>query len=189
MKKILLLTCLVAGSAVCIGQKFIFNIGPELAIPGGKDYGLKRTAGTGVGGSIRAELLFSQHCSIITTVGYLSFGEQEDEFSGTPPTTTKVHAIPIQAGIKYYIKKITEPVNGIFVSAETGFMPTTTHFDYAVSPDSDFKESGFTAAIGSGYQHKSLEAGFRLQYNLTASGLNIYYFNFRVAYGFSSGKR
>lgn len=189
MKKTILLLVLVTGSFVCLAQQTILNIGPELAIPGGKDYDLKRTAKTGVGGSFRIEYLFSKHISVMATLGYLTFGRQEEAFSGTPPTTTKVNVIPIQGGLKYYTKKVTDPVKGIFISLETGFMHTTTRFDYALQPDRTYKEGGFPVALGSGYQHKSLEAGFRLQFNLYASGWNIYYFNFRVAYGFSRSKK
>ncbi|MDZ4808341.1 MAG: hypothetical protein SGI96_08715 [Bacteroidota bacterium] len=63
-------------------------------------------------------------------------------------------------------------------------MPTTTHFDYAVNTDRDFKESGLSTALGIGYQLDNIEASTRLQYNLSASGFNVYYYNFRIAYTF-----
>ena len=187
MKKIIFSPFLLIISAVSFSQKTIFSFGPELALPGPSS-GLSRNAGTGFGGSLRVESSLGKHISGMATIGYLGFAQQELSYSGTPPTTTKVKAIPIQAGLKYYPKNIIETPKGFFISAELGFMPTTTHFNYAVNPDRIFKEAGLSAAPGIGYQLGNIEGSFRLQYNLAASGFNVYYYNFRIAYGFLKRK-
>ena len=171
-------------SAASFSQKTFFSIGPELAFPASSK-SLSNNAGTGIGGSLRVESAFGKHISGTATVGYLGFAEQELAFSGTPPTKTKVSAILIQIGMKYYPK---EASNGFFLSAELGLMPTTTRFDYATNPDKKFNESGLSCAPGIGYQFGNIEAGFRLQYNLTASGFNVYYYGFRLAYALLKGK-
>jgi len=183
MLKFFLVPFLLVMSTISYSQKTILSIGPELAFPG-SSYSMSTNAGTGFGGSVRIESTWRKHISGMLTVGYLGFAEKELPFSGTPPTRTKVKAIPIQAGVKYYIQKINEPPKGFFISAELGLMPTSTHFDYAVNPDFDFKESGLSTALGIGYLAGIIEAGFRLQYNLTASGFDVYYYNFRLAYCF-----
>ena len=187
MKKSLLFLLVLILSTTGYSQKMIFTIGPELAIPG-SSYSLKMNAGTGVGGSLRFESFLGNYISCIATVGYIGFAKQELPYSGTPPTITTVKAIPIQAGLKYYFKAVKETPKSFFASAELGFMPITTHFDYAVNQDRDFKESGLSTALGIGYQLGNLEASTRLQYNLTASGFNVYYYNFRIAYGILKSK-
>ena len=174
-------------SAKSFSQNAIFFIGPELALP--NSFGLKMNAGTGLGGSLRVEFPSGKHISAIATIGYLGFAKKELLYSGTPPTTARFNAIPIQAGVKYYPKERKETPKGVFISTELGFMPTTIHFDYAANPDRDFKESGLSTALGIGYQLGTVEAGFRFQYNLTASGFDVYYYNFRVAYNFLMRKR
>lgn len=186
MKKIIIFTMLFVLSATSISQKAFISIGPELAFPG--SFGLSRNAGSGFGGSIRVETYWSKHISGIATIGYLSFAQQELTYSGTPPTTAKFKAIPIQAGLKYYPMERKKTPKGFFISTELGFMPTTIHFDYVANPDLDFKESGLSCATGIGYQLRNIESGFRLQFNLTASGFDIYYYNFRIAYAFLKKK-
>lgn len=187
MKKILLFLSLLIFSTSTYSQKMIFSIGPELAIPR-TSYGLKRNAGTGVGGSFRIESFLGNYVSIIGTVGYIGFAKKELSYSGTPPTITTVKAIPIQAGLKYYFKAVKETPKSFFASAELGVMPTTTHFDYAVNRDRDFKESGLSTALGIGYQLGNIEASTRVQYNLSASAFKVYYYNFRIAYGILKSK-
>ena len=146
-------------SAQAFSQKTFFSIGPELALP--NSIGLKTNAGTSLGGSLRVEFDGSKHIAGIVTIGYLGFAQKEFAYSGTPPTTTRYSAIPIQAGVKYYTKERKETPKGFFNSAELGIMPTTIHFDNWNNPDRDFKESGLSTAIGIGYQLGKIEAGFR----------------------------
>ena len=165
---------------ILFGQKFFLLLGGEIAFPGSSS-GLSKNAGTGFGGSLRVESYWGKHISGLATMGYLTF-PQKHPFSNTPTTTSKVKAILIQAGLKYYPKEKNETPKGFFISSELGFMPTTTHFTYATNPDFNFKETGFSYAPGIGYQLGNIESSFRLQYNLTASGFNVYYYNFRLAY-------
>lgn len=182
MKKNILMMIVLIISVQSFSQKTIFSIGPELALP--NSFGLKMNAGTGLGGSLRVEFPRGKHISAIATIGYLGFAKKELPYSGTPPTTARFNAIPIQAGVKYYPNERKETPKGVFISAELGFMPTTIHFDYAANPDRDYKESGLSTAMGIGYQLGNIEAGFRVQYNLSNSGFDVYYFNFRLAFTF-----
>jgi hypothetical protein len=171
---------------LAFSQKAFISFGGELALPGSAS-GLSMNAGTGFGGSFRVESSWGKHVSGMASISYLIFA-QSHPFSSTPSTTSKVKAIPIQVGLKYYFQKRTESSKGFFLSAEFGIMPTTTHFTYAANPDYDFKETGISAAPGLGYLLGNFESSFRLQYNLTASGYDIYYFNFRLAYAFRKSK-
>ena len=182
MKKNILMMIVLIISAQSFSQNTVISIGPELALP--NSFGLKRNAGTGLGGSFRVEFLGSNHITGIATIGYLGFAKKELPYSGTPPTIAMYRAIPIQAGVKYYTKEIKETAKGIFISAELGIMPTTIHFDYLNYPDLDFKESGLSTAMGIGYQLGNIESGFRVQFNLSDSGFDVYYYNFRIAYTF-----
>jgi hypothetical protein len=160
-------------------QNPFVSIGPELAIPGSSS-GLEMNAGTGYGGSVRVESSWSNHLSGMLSLGYLVFGDATPY--STELTRTKVKAIVVQAGLKYYISKKIDDPKGFFISTELGLMSTNTRFTYEVYPPRNFKESGLSAAPGIGYLFRKMEAGFRLQYNLSASGFDVYYYNFRLAY-------
>ena len=186
MKKIFIFFLLLIVSVKSFSQKTFFSLGPELALPG-SSYSLSMNAGTGFGGSFRIESSWGKHISGMATVSYLGFSRAHP-FSSTPSTTTRVKAIPIEAGLKFYLQERKEIPQGFFISAEVGLMPTTTHFTYTANPDFNFKETGVSCAPGIGYQLGTLEAGFRLQYNLTASGFNVYYYDLRLAYSFLKRK-
>jgi hypothetical protein len=188
MKKKIVFIIILMISVRSFSQKTFFSIGPELALPG-SSYSLSTNAGTGFGGSFRFEAFLTNHISGMATIGYLGFAQKELPYSGTPPTTTRVKAVPVQIGMKYYVEGKKETSKGLFISAELGLMPTTTHFNYAVNPDFNFKETGFSGAPGIGYLIGNIEAGFRLQYNFTASGYKVYYYNFRLAYAFLKKKK
>lgn len=115
----------------------------------------------------------------MATVEYLKFAEKT-----AFQETTRFKAIPIQIGIKYYAATKEEKVaKGFFISGEVGIMPSTTHFTYSSgNPDFVFKESGLCIAAGLGYQFGGVEASVRPQFNLSASGFDVYYMNFRIAY-------
>jgi len=170
---------------IVYSQKTFISVGGELALP--SSTGLKMIAGIGFGGSIRLESSWKKHISGMATIGYLSFAKN-NPYSSAPATTSEFKAIPIQVGIKYYPKEKTEIAKGFYISAELGVMRTTTHFTYAANPDFNFKESGLSVAPGLGYLFRNLESSFRLQYNLSASGFNVYYYNFRLAYAFLKRK-
>ena len=163
-------------------QKTFVSLGAELAFPGSSE-SLSRNAGTGYGASVRIESSWGKHISGMATLGYLGFAEAQP-YSYTSVTKSKVYAIIFQPGIKYYIQKKRDRPRGFFISAEIGLMYTNTHFDYEANPDFNFDETGLSCAPGIGYQLGKIETGFRLQYNLTASGYNVYYYNIRVAYAF-----
>ncbi len=168
-------------------QKILLSIGPEVAIPGSSSK-FNNNRGTGFGGSLRIESSWTKHISGIATVEYISFGKKSPAPSA-PTYTNQVNVIPIQVGIKYYVREKDLSPNGVFFSAEAGVMPTSNHITYTNGSKQNLKETGFSTALGLGYQYKKLESSCRLQYNLTASGLNVYYYNFRIAYAFLSSKK
>ena len=184
MKNILVLICCLA-PVIVLSQKTFISIGGELALPSSS--GLKSVAGTGIGGSFRVESSWSNHIAGIATIGYLWFAKEDHFFNTSTSTTFK--ALSIQAGIKYYTREKKEIQKGFFISAELGAMPTTTHFDYETNPDLNFKETGISVAPGLGFMLGKIELSLRLQYNLTASGFNVYYYNFRLAYAFLKQKK
>ncbi|MBD0365768.1 MAG: hypothetical protein ICV53_06645 [Flavisolibacter sp.] len=163
-------------STIACGQKTLISVGGNVVAP--TAFGIKRVAGTGFGGSLRLETSFGKHTYGMATVEYLKFAEKTSF-----QQTTKFTAVPIQIGIKYYAATKEEKVaKGLFVSGEVGIMPSTTHFTYTSGNKDKFKESGLSVAPGLGYQLGRVEASFRPQFNLSASGFNVYYLNFRLAY-------
>lgn len=174
-------------SVVCLSQKFLLSIGGELALPGSSSI-LNMNAGTGFGGTFRIECAPFRHFSYEATVNYLTFSIAHP-YSTAPETTTKVKAIPIQFGFKYYTNEIKEMPKHLFISLEAGIMPTITHFTYVANPDYNFKERGFSCAPGIGYLFGKIETDFGIQYNLAVSAFKAYYYNFSIAYIFFSGKR
>jgi opacity protein-like surface antigen len=169
-------------STISLGQKTFLSLGPELAIPGNTE-SMKMNAGTGFGGSLRLESVFGSHVSGTATVSLLFFAEKQQTYI-TEQTKTKVTMVPLEIGLKYYFPRIEQAPKGIFLSLETGLMPVKTHFDYQNNPDNDFRETGWAAAFGAGYLSWKIESSFRFQYNLTAGGYHVYYYNFRIAYAF-----
>lgn len=167
-------------------QKTFVSLGAELALPGSSE-SMQKNAGTGVGASARIESSWGKHISGIASLGYLGFAEAHP-YSYTSLKATKVYAIIFQPGIKYYLQKKQERPRGFFISAEIGLMYTNTSFDYESYTDFTYDETGLSCAPGIGYQLGKIETGFRLQYNLTASGYNVYYYNFSVAYTFMKKK-
>lgn len=62
-------------------------------------------------------------------------------------------------------------------------MPGSTVFTYANgNPQYKHKETGLCLAPGIGYMINGIELSLRPQYNLTAAGLDVYYWNVRLAY-------
>jgi hypothetical protein len=186
MKKIILFTMLLVLSASSFSQKTFFSFGPELALPASYSQS-HNNRGTGLGGSFRVESSWGKHVSGMATIGYLKFALVHDElFAGY---SDQVNAMPIQVGLKYYSQERKEKSNGFFISAELGIMPTTNHITFTTGSKINSKETGLSVAPGLGYLLGNLESGFRLQYNLTATGSHVYYYNFRLAYAFLKKKR
>jgi hypothetical protein len=184
MKKIIIFTMLLILSATSFSQKIFFSIGPELALPASYSQS-HNNRGTGFGGSLRVESSWSKHISGMATVSYLGFALAH------PYSTTyseQVNAMLVQVGLKYYTQERKEKSNGFFISAELGIMPTTNHITSTTDSKMISKETGLSVAPGLGYLLGNLEAGFRLQYNLTATGYHVYYYNFRLAYAFLKKK-
>ena len=180
--KVLCFFSLMFSSLIAYSQTSFVSVGGNVVIP--TDDGIKRIAGTGFGGSLRLETSLGKHINGIVTVEYLKFAEKN-----SPQNTVKFTAVPIQIGIKYYASRVENIPSGLFISGEVGTMPTTTHFTFVSgNPDRKFKESGLSVAPGIGYQLRKVEASFRPQFNLSASGYNVYYMNFRLAYALVKSK-
>ena len=159
-------------------QHMYMTVGANLVIP--TSSGLKMDAGTGFGGSLGLETTLGKHINGIATVQYLSFADIE-----TSDRISNFKAIPIQIGIKYYTTSKPYAATGLFFSGEIGIMPTTVKFKYENAiPDYKYSEMGFTLAPGIGYQIGRAEAGVRPLFNLSASGFDVYYLDFRLAYRF-----
>ena len=190
MKYILILACISAillFSVIASGQKTFVSIGPDLALTGSSKQS-NNNRGTGIGGSIRLESSWSKHISGIATVGYLSFAKRSP-YPFSPTYTNQVNVIPIQIGIKYYTQEKNLKPHGVFFSGEIGIMPTSTNITFTNETKTNRKENGFSTAFGAGYQYRRLESSFRLQYNLSDSGFDVYYYNFRIAYSLFKGKK
>jgi hypothetical protein len=166
-----------------LSQKTFFSVGPEVVFPG-SDTDLKRNAGTGFGASVRLESRWGKHIAGMATVSYIDFPKKHHTSPGLQGTTTNVMLIPVQLGLKYYALDRDPKPKGFFVSIEAGLMPARTDFEYASNPDFKFKEDGLSCAVGLGYLLWNIEGSFRLQYNLSASGFNVYYYDFMLAYAF-----
>lgn len=167
-------------------QKTFFSLGAELALPKKPESGITNL-GTGFGVSARIESSWGKHISGMASLGYLGFAETTP-YSNSPETKAKAYAIVFQPGIKYYLQKKEERPKGIFFSFELGLMYVNTAFDYATNPDNTLDYTDLSCAPGIGYQLGKIETGFRLQYNLGETGLNVYYYNFRIAYAFLKSK-
>lgn len=181
--KLLLLIMLMLFSSIVWGQNSLISLGGNVVLPGSNS-GLKNYAGTGFGGSLRFETSFGKHTYGMATIEYFKFEEKEHYYFGTLENTSRYSAMPIQIGLRHFIGTPEEKLaKGFFLSIELGLMPTKKYDTYTSgAPDSEFKESGLSVAPGIGYQLGRVETSIRPQFNLTASGFNVYYLNFRLAY-------
>ena len=164
-----------------LSQQSFFSLGGEIAIP--NSYGLDMVAGTLTGGSVRIESSFGKHIAGMATIGYL-FSSEQHPFPTAPATTSTYKVLPFQVGIKYYTKKKDLVRRGLFFSIELGLLFTTTQFTFESNPENKMKQTDLSFAPGIGYLIGKFEPSFRLQFDLSDSGFNIYYYNFRVAYAF-----
>lgn len=170
-------------SNIVWAQNTMISLGGNYVKPG-LNSGIDFYAGSGFGGSLRLETSLGKHTYGIATIEYFQFAEKEYYAFGNLVNTSSFTALPIQIGLRHFIgtqeKRLAK---GFFISFELGVMPTKTQSSYTNgSPDSEFKESSLSVAPGIGYQLGRVEASIRPQFNLTASGFNVYYFNFRLAY-------
>lgn len=165
--------------AIVFGQKTFVSIGADLALPAHYEQSYNNR-GTGFGGVFRVESSFGPHVAGIASIGYLSFAKADPFSDGE---SHQLSALPVQFGVKYYIRKKNMTPEGFFFSGELGIMPTTEHITYTNSEE-NFKETDWIVAPGVGYLLKNFELSFRLQYDLTKVGYHVYYYNFRIAYAF-----
>lgn len=181
--KLLLLIMLMLFSSIVWGQNTLISLGGNYVSPGSNS-GIDFYAGSGFGGSLRLETSMGKHTYGMATLEYFQFAEKEYYEFGKLVNTSDFTAMPVQIGLRHFIGTQEERLaKGFFISFELGVMPTKTHSTYTNgSPDSEFKESGLSVAPGIGYQAGRVEASIRPQFNLAASGFNVYYLNFRLAY-------
>jgi hypothetical protein len=98
----LLLICQTGIAQANKKESFSLNFGPEVAFP---ESALRTTHKAGYGGSIKAEYTFGKHISATVNSGLLVFqGRGYFENSVLQPKTYKnLTAIPLKAGLRYYI--------------------------------------------------------------------------------------
>ncbi|GAA4456685.1 hypothetical protein GCM10023189_26310 [Nibrella saemangeumensis] len=172
---------LLLASVAGYGQRTFISAGGEAAFPG---KGLEYHAGTGFGGSLRFQFAWGEHVAGMATIGYVAFAEKSISVS-----STRLRAVPIQVGVKYYLRRRTEHADGFFLSAELGLMPVTRRVTYQSGfPGITRKNTDLSFAAGLGYQLGRFEPSLRFQYNLPDAGYQLYYLNFRLAYTFLRGK-
>lgn len=166
---------------IAFGQKTFVSIGADLALPAHYEQS-HNGRGTGFGGVFRVESSFNPHLSGIASAGYLSFAKA---YPFSDDQSEQLNALPLQLGVKYYLRERQITPEGFFMSGELGIMPTTEtdHITYTNS-EQKFKETDVIVAPGVGYQLKNFELNFRFQFDLTAVGYHVYYYNFRIAYAF-----
>ena len=184
MKKLqlaLIIQAIIIFPAIVFGQKTFFSLGPELAIP--KSDGLKMFSGTAYGASLKLESSFSDHVSGTASIGFLASSEKHP-YSFDPATTSVYSQFPVQAGIKYYISRRDRTPMGLYASGELGILRTSVRFKYAANPEFTGKDTDLGLAFGLGYLIRKLDAGFKLQYDLSDAGFKVYQFNFRLGYVF-----
>lgn len=189
-KKVTILICIFLVSllpVMVVGQNNSLSIGAEVARPGSYSQSYNNR-GIGYGGSLRFESSWDKHVSGMATASFLSFAKRSPD-SFYPTYTHQVNAILIQLGVKYYILEKKKSLQGLFLSGELGSMPTSTRIVFTDGSKKNRKENGLSLALGVGYQYKKLESSFRLQYNLSDRGFNVYYYNFRFAYSFLKSKK
>jgi hypothetical protein len=181
--KLLFPILLMLFSNIVRAQNTLISLGGNYVKPGSNS-GIDFYAGSGFGGSARIETSLGKHTYGMATVEYFQFSEKENYEFGNKVNTSNFSAMPLQIGLRHFIGTQEERLaNGFFISFELGVMPTKTHFTYTNgSPDFEYKESGLSVAPGIGYQISRVEASIRPQFNLAASGFNVYYLNFRLAY-------
>jgi hypothetical protein len=176
---VLILFCPLIGYS----QKTFLSIGGELAIP--QTERLTMVAGPGYGGSLRLERSWGRHFSGMVTGGYLWFKPKDSDYLSA---TSTFRALPIQAGVKYF--PFDKAVVGLFFSTELGMMVTKRETVYhAFDPDFARTYYDLSVAPGIGYRLGKVEPSFRLQFNLSDAGFNVYYLNFRIAYTLWKSKR
>lgn len=163
-------------------QNTFLSVGGEIALPSTE--GLSRVAGTGFGASLRLENAWGRHISGIATVGYLWFKSKEIDFISA---TSRFKAVPVQIGLKYY--PWDKYTFGFFLSTEMGIMTTTRQIFYQ-NADPALKRTHYDISVapGIGYKIGDVEPSCRLMFNLSDTGFNVYYLNFRVAYSFLKSK-
>jgi hypothetical protein len=171
--------------AIGFSQKSFISVGAEIGLP--NSTGLDMVSGTLAGGSLRFESSFGKRTAGIVTIGYLVSSKQVP-YSYLPTTTSTYKVLPFLLGIKYYTKEKETASKGFFISGELGLLFTSTHFTYASNADYKRNETDLGLAFGIGYLLGKLEPSFRLQQDLSDSGFNVYYYNFRVAYAFTNNK-
>jgi hypothetical protein len=83
-------------------HSFSINFGPEAAFP---ESFFRTTHRTGYGGSFKAEYTFGEHISATVNSGILVFGGREyfENLVLQPKTYKNVTAVPIKAGLRYYL--------------------------------------------------------------------------------------
>jgi len=153
------------------------TIGPDLGLPY-KYFG--RNSKVGFGASWDYQVKISAHIGAQFHLGYIKFGDKEF-------TNSWVTFLPIRAGIVGYVYE-----DVIFVFADAGI----SHFHDA----NDDSQTGFSFGAGGGYKlyfnpDKKQMVQFSAYFNLhnftrpMVQSINYTWFNIRVAYGASFGKK
>jgi hypothetical protein len=171
---IILMSPMVASSQ----KKAFISVGAELSFPAGS---YTEVGNMGIGGSVRFEHPWSKHVSGILSIEYVQYNTREIN----PYFHEQFSALPIQFGVKYYLKEKAIYPEGFYFSGETGFTGEFYHLTFsgynnAIDSHHD-TYIGFCSTLGAGYQLGIMDLGFRFQTLLsTNSGITSYY-SFRLA--------
>lgn len=165
MKK-LLFVALFAFAATAAFSQGRFSVGAELALP---QSDLGDAVSTGFGVSVRYESPINSNLSWMGTIGYLSFGEKDNQ-------GLTVSMIPVMAGAKYYFN---ESFNGFYGGAELGLSFSKAKLDgFGDDSSTDF---GFAPQVG--YHIANLDFSARYMIIKINDG-DANQIGFRVAYVF-----
>lgn len=178
--KISFLTLLFFNLAlILIGQKSMFSVGLEAAIPN-DNFGL--IANNGLGGSFRYEYALDNHFTLTGTLNYCSFGEKKISLPGGPALRFKTSMLPVQIGTKFYFFGNSQIHKGLYATGEIGV--NTLFFKATVNGSSDpSTDTNFIYAPGLGYKLGRLEISYRQQI-ATNSQYSINYSSIRILYTF-----
>ncbi len=181
MKKTILLALVVAlFSSLTLSpsntnaQEIKYRVNGELAMPMG-DFG--DFAGTGFGVTASGEKKLDDKMTVTATIGYLMWGGEDFNLGFGVTGTTDFSAIPIQAGVKYFLMPKTDGLRA-YGMGEAGFhyfmasaevkgggldsSEDTSEIEFSLAPSVGFEMplSDLTLDVAARYQYVSGDVSY-----------------------------